>query len=92
MADLEDLFGPGERGLAGLGQRHAAAGGLEQLVAQVFLQFAHLGADGLDGHVQPFGRAGEAAFLGDHPEIVQVAVVQHVRLTSVFSNLNSLSG
>ncbi|KAG1438709.1 hypothetical protein G6F57_019732 [Rhizopus arrhizus] len=53
MAALEDLFCPGESGLAGVGQRHAAAGRLEQLVAQVLLQFAHLGADGLDGHVQP---------------------------------------
>ncbi|MOA52418.1 hypothetical protein D3C78_1757100 [compost metagenome] len=62
-------------------------------MAQVFLQFAHLGADGLDGHVQPFGGPGKAAFLGNQPEVIQVSVVQHVLVfTSVFSNLNSLSG
>lgn len=41
-----------------------------------FLQFTHLRADGL-GHIQPFRRAGEAAFLHDDPEIVQVTIVEH---------------
>jgi hypothetical protein len=54
--------------------------GLEQLVAERLLQLAHLRADGLHRHVQPLGGAGKAAFLGDDPEVVQVAVVQHASL------------
>lgn len=97
LADLENFLGAGEGRLAGIGQGHAASGRLEQLMPQVALQFAHLGADGLDGHVQPFGGAGKAAFLGDHPEIVQVAVIQHgdgsgMSNTSVFPNLSSIYG
>lgn len=92
LADLEDLFGAGEGGLAGIGQGHAAPGRAQQLVPQVLFQLAHLGADGLDGHVEPLGGAREAAFLGDHPEVVQVAVIEHDGFTSVFSNHNSLSG
>ena len=57
LADLENFLGAGEGRLAGIGQGHAASGRLEQLMPQVALQFAHLGADGLDGHVQPFGGA-----------------------------------
>jgi hypothetical protein len=49
-------------------------------VAERLLQLPHLRADGLHRHVQPLGRAGEAAFLGDDPEVVQVAVVEHARL------------
>ncbi len=79
LADLEDLFGAGERGFARVGQRHAATGRLEQLVAQVLFQFAHLRADGLDCHVQPFGSTGKSAFLGDHPEVVQVSIIEHGR-------------
>jgi len=73
LAKLEDLLGSREGGLAGLGEGHAAAGRLEQLVAQRLLQFPHLRTDGLHGHVQPLGSPGEAAFLGDDPEVVQVA-------------------
>jgi len=38
----------------------APASRLEELVAERLLEFTHLGADGLDRHVQPLGRAGEA--------------------------------
>ena len=62
---------------ASLGQGHATAGRLEQLMAQRLLQFPHLCADGLHRHVQPLGGTGEPAFLGDDPEVVQMTVVQH---------------
>jgi len=64
--------------LTGLGESDAAARGFEQLMAQRLLQLAHLRADGLHGHVQLLGGPGEAAFLGDDPKVVEVAVVQHV--------------
>ena len=80
LAQLKDLLGAGEGGLARLGEGHATARGLEQLVAQRLLQLAHLRADGLHRHVQPFGGTGEAAFLGDDPEVVEMAVVQHAVL------------
>jgi len=39
------------------------------------LEFAQLSADRLQRHAQSLGGAGEAALLGDHAEVVQVAVV-----------------
>lgn len=77
LPQLEYLFGPRIRRLARLGQRHPAAGWLEQLVPQGLLQIAHLRTDGLHRHLQAVGGAGKAAFLGNHPEIVKMAVVQH---------------
>ena len=69
--------------LGGCGMRYAAPGRLEQLVTQAFLQFPDLRADGLYGHVQPFGRARKAAFLGDHPEVIQVVVIQGVHAAQI---------
>ena len=77
LAQLKDLLGAREGGLARLGEGHATARGLEKLVAQRLLELAHLRADGLHRHVQPLGGAGEAAFFGDDPEVVKMAVVQH---------------
>jgi hypothetical protein len=77
LAQLKDLLGARESGVARLGEGHATARGLEELVAQRLLQLAHLRADGLHRHVQPLGGPGKAAFLGDDPEVVQMAVVQH---------------
>ena len=47
-------------GLTRLAHGDAPASRLEELVAERLLEFTHLGADGLDRHVQPLGRAGEA--------------------------------
>jgi len=76
LADLEDLLGAGEGGLAGLGQHQATALGLEQLMPQRSLEFPHLRADRLHRHAEPVRRAGETALLGDDPEVVQMAVVE----------------
>ena len=40
-------------------------------------ELAHLRADGLHGHVEPRGRAREAAFLHDDPEVVQMSEIEH---------------
>jgi hypothetical protein len=82
LPQLKDLLGPGKGGLARLGHRDAAAGGLEQLVAECLLEFPHLGADGLHRHVQPLRGTGEATLLGDDPEVVQMTVVEHGHSTS----------
>jgi hypothetical protein len=39
------------------------------------LEQGDLAADGLHGQAQALGRARDAALLGDHPEIVQVAKI-----------------
>jgi ElaB/YqjD/DUF883 family membrane-anchored ribosome-binding protein len=77
LAELEDRLGAREGGLPGLGQHDCAARRLQQLVAEHLFELAHLGTDGLDRHVQAHRRAREAAFLGDDPEVVEMAVVQH---------------
>ena len=82
LAELKNLLRAIEGRLAGLGHRDAAPGGLQQLAPNRFLQFAHLRADRLDRHVEPFGRAREAALLHDDPEIVQMTVVEHASDTS----------
>ena len=76
LADAENLFGARERRLPGFGEREAPPLRLEQLMAKRLFQLLHLGADGLNGHVQPLGGAGEATRLGHNPEVVQMAVVQ----------------
>ena len=43
---------------------------------QGFFQLPDLYADGLYGHVQALGRARHASFLGHHPKIIQMAVIQ----------------
>jgi hypothetical protein len=36
----------------------------------------HLGADGLDGNIEPTGGLGHAAFFGHHPKVMQVPIVE----------------
>jgi hypothetical protein len=79
FADLKDLLRAIEGRLAGFRHDDAAPCGFQQLAPDRFFQFAHLGADGLHGHVEALGRTREATFLYDDPEIVKMAVVQHGR-------------
>ena len=53
LAECEDLVGLAQGRTAGFGQRQATTGGLQQGMAELPFEFPHLGADGLDGHVQP---------------------------------------
>ena len=48
----------------------------EQRLAELSLEQGQLAADGLDRDPQPVCGAGDAAFLGDDPEVVQVLVVE----------------
>lgn len=91
LAELEDFFGAGEGGLARLGERHTTSRRFEQLMAERLLQFAHLRADRLHGHVQSLGGPGKATFLGDDPEVVQMTVVQHVLSNSEKQNYTCVS-
>jgi hypothetical protein len=79
LADLKNLLRAVESGLAGLGHGDTAPRRFQQLSPNRFFQFAHLRAYRLDGHVEPLGRAREAAFLYDDPEIIKMAIVQHGR-------------
>jgi hypothetical protein len=76
LAQRKDVVGLVQRRHAGVGQHQVAALAAQQAHAQRFFQLAHLGADGLHGHVQPLGGAGNAAFLGHHPEVIQMAVIE----------------
>ena len=72
----EDLLGPLHGGRTRLGQHQPAPRRLQQGVAERALQLTHLGAHGLHGHAEPIGRAGDAAFGADDPEIVEMAVAE----------------
>jgi len=63
LPNLKNLLGPGKGRVYRLGHRHAAPCGLGQLMAKRLLEFARLGADGIERNAQPLGRAGEAASL-----------------------------
>ena len=76
LAEREDLVGLAQGRAARVGQHQAATGRLQQGVAQLPFEFPDLGADGLDGHVQPGRGARHAALLGHHPEIVEVPVAE----------------
>jgi hypothetical protein len=76
LAELEDLLGMRHRDDAGLREGDAPARRLEQRMPERALEQAHLFADRLHGHVQPRGGARHAALLGDHPEVIEVAVVE----------------
>ena len=60
---------------ARLGGLHAPAVAVQQMLAQFLFQQAHLPAQGGLGHVQHFGRAREAAALGDAQEIFDLLEV-----------------
>ncbi|MNT21509.1 hypothetical protein D3C72_1568510 [compost metagenome] len=61
---------------ADVGQFEPAAHAPEELGAQRGFKFLQLAADGLRRALQLLCRAGDAAGLGDHPEIAQMLVVE----------------
>jgi hypothetical protein len=83
---MKDLFGAGENRLPGVGEIDTASGRLEQLMSQILLQRLDLGADRLDGHVQPLRGSRKAALLGHDPEVVEVPVVQQAHALPDFAN------
>ena len=68
-----------ERGAPGLGQHQRAALRREQGLSQLLFEHAELGADGLHREIQALRRAGDAALLGNGPEVQQVAEIEVVR-------------
>ena len=83
LAQGKNVVGLVQRGHARLGQHQVAALVAQQAHAQRLLQRAHLGADGLHGHVQALSGAGHAAFFGHHPEVIQMAVIKALAHGSV---------
>jgi hypothetical protein len=65
--------GVGQGRGAGGGQRHGAAGAVEQRRAELALQLADLGADARLGDVHAAGRPGEVGGLGDGDEVLELA-------------------
>jgi len=66
--------GPGERQhrRPDLGEPHRSAGTVEQLLAELGLQPTDLGTDPGLRHVHPVGRPGEAGFLGNRNEVLEL--------------------
>jgi hypothetical protein len=79
LAEQKYLVGIVQRGAPGLGQHQRAALRREQRLPQLLFEHAELGADGLHREIQAFRRTGDAAFLGDGPEVEQVAEIEVVR-------------
>jgi hypothetical protein len=79
LAEQKYLVGIVERGAPGLGQRQRAAMRREQRLPQLLFEHAELSADGLHREIQPLRRTGDAAFLGNRPEVQQVAEIEVVR-------------
>ncbi len=76
FADVEHALGVLEHEVADLGQLEPAPGAPPQRFADHRLEHADLAADRLRRHVQPLAGLGHAAAAADHPEVVQVLVVQ----------------
>ena len=72
----KNLFGIPERDATGISQHQTPSLGRQQHAPDCLVEQAELGADGLDCDIEPFGSARQAAFLGDHPEIIKVAQIQ----------------
>lgn len=72
-----------DEGLPGRGRGHVLVAPVQEPDADVPLQGADGGAERLLAQVQPFGRPGEPALLGDGDEMLQLAQVQaHAVLSS----------
>jgi hypothetical protein len=76
IAELEYLVGVTEGDPAGIAQDQAAPLAVEQGLAELPFEQRKLAADGLDGYAKALGGAGDAAFLGDNPEVVQVLEIE----------------
>ena len=76
VTELKNLLGLSHGSQARVCQAQTAPGWFEQSVAQCAFELAHLRANGLYRHSQPLGRPRHAAFFGDNPEVVKVAVVE----------------
>ncbi|GAB3388607.1 hypothetical protein GCM10027360_76530 [Amycolatopsis echigonensis] len=76
----EGGVGVGQEGFAEIGQRDPAAGAVEKLAAQGFLEAADGVADGRLSAVQAFGGAAEVQFLRDRDERFQLDPVHRIRL------------
>ncbi|GAA1025568.1 hypothetical protein GCM10009565_39560 [Amycolatopsis albidoflavus] len=76
----EGGVGVGQERFAEIGQRDAAAGAVEQLAAQGFLQTADGVADGRLSAVEAFGGAAEMELLRDRDERFELDPVHRSRL------------
>ena len=76
LGQREDLFRVAERNAPRIGQHQPPALRRQQRASDRLVQQRQLRADGLHGHALTLGRAGDAAFLGHDPEVVQVTQVQ----------------
>lgn len=77
-AEGEDFFGVALGHEAGFGEDVFAAFALEEALAEGGFEFADLAGDGGLGDAEVGGGAGEAALLGDDPEVAQVVVIQPI--------------
>jgi hypothetical protein len=83
LAQGKDLVRIAERAAAYAGEHQAAAGALEQLLAQHMLQPVHLTADRRLRKVELCARARDATVAGDCPEVLKVMVVQPLHAARV---------
>ena len=74
--DGEDVFCVIEDHAPHLGQHETSTRLVEQSLTDSFVQQLQLAADGLRRYVQDVRRLGDAAFAGDGPEVMQVAVIE----------------
>ncbi len=88
LTGATDGFGIVEGDLAGLGEDEAAAGALEEFVAEVLFELTELDAECWGREVQFFGGASEAEFAGDDAEIAQVMIIEeaHAGLNKSYPN------
>ena len=72
---LQKLLGFGQKGFAGAGERHAAAGALKQHNVKMFFNRFDLRRHGRLRQVQAFGRLGEVAVMGNGYKAFNLVVV-----------------
>jgi hypothetical protein len=67
-------------GLAGLSGSNGSAGPVEQLLPELTLELAYLGAYARLGDMQLFGRPGEAGLVDDGDEVLELSEFHKQRL------------
>jgi hypothetical protein len=82
VVEGEQLAGAHQQPLAVGGERDPAGGAGEQAHAELAFEAGDVAAEGLLGHIQPGGGAGEVQLLGDGYEVAQQAQVELVRHVS----------